>query len=125
MNETYYLKIQGKVNVPEKVSIGHNYKLTADCSVVSESKEDNEDGTFSVISKIVPITVEVTKDNGETIKCRDPRRNSVKLRNYLFKEYSNEGVIYDFDDVYDEFTLTVMSHLPTLLLETIKRLESK
>jgi len=120
--ETYYIKIQGKVNIPEKLSIGHNYKLTADCSIVSEQKEDNEDGTFSVIYKMVPVTVEVQKDNGETIKAKDPRKNSQKIRNYLFKEYHNEGYSEDFDRVYDAFALEVMAMTPHLLREAIKRL---
>lgn len=123
MNEdTFYIKIQGKVNVPELLPIGHNYHLIADCSVVSEQKEDNEDGSMSITSKLVPITAEIQKDNGKTIKAKDPRRNSQKMRNYLFKEYHNEGYVEDFDRVYDAFTLEVMALTPSILKEAIKRL---
>lgn len=122
MEETYYVKISGKVNVPSKVDIGHNYRLTMDCSVTQEMKEDNEDGTFSVISKMVPITAEIKKDNGEVVKAKDPRRNSQKVRNYLYKEYCHEGYVEDFDRVYDAFTLEVMAFTPQLLKEAIKRL---
>lgn len=120
--DTYYAKIQGKVNIPIKLEIGHNFKLTADCSVTGESKEDNEDGTYSYVAKLVPITAEITKDNGPTIKAKDPRKNSQKIRNYLFKAYSDEGYVEDFDEVYDSFTLEVMSMTPVLLREAIKRL---
>jgi hypothetical protein len=41
--ENYYVKIQGKANIPSALSIGHNYRLTADCSITSESKSDNEE----------------------------------------------------------------------------------
>ena len=123
--ETYYIKIQGKVNVPELLPIGHNYQLKADCSVVSEQKEDNEDGTLAITSKLVPITVEITKDNGKVLKAKDPRKNSQKMRNYLFKKYAEEGYTEDFDRVYDAFALEVMTMTPTLLREAIKRLNQE
>lgn len=120
--EEYYIKIQGRANIPERLSIGHNFKITCDASIVSESKEDLENGTFAITWKAVPVTVEVTKDNGEVVKAKDPRRNSQKIRNYLFKVYSDEGAIEDFDMVYDAFTQEVMSITPQLYREAIKRL---
>ena len=125
MNENYFIKIQGKANVPERVDIGHNYKLTADCSVTSESRIDNQDGSFDIIFKVEPVTVAIEKDNGEVLKAKDPRKNSQKLRNYLFKLYHDEGYVEDFDRVYDEVTYVVMSYMPSMLREAIKRLEDK
>jgi hypothetical protein len=122
MDTIYYAKIIGKVNIPVPLSIGHNFKLTADCSITSESKEDNENGEFSVTYKLVPITAEIVKDNGETIKAKDPRKNSQKIRAFLFKCYASEGYTEDFDLVYDAFTQEVMSMSPMLLREAIKRL---
>lgn len=122
MNETYYAKIQGKVNIPVKLEIGHNYKLEADCSVVSDSREDLENGEFAVTAKLVPITAEITKDNGEVIRAKDPRKNSQKFRNYLFKLYANEGYTEDFDLVYDATIQEAMAVMPMLLREAIKRL---
>ena len=120
--ETYYAKIQGKVNIPQKLEIGHNYRLVADCSVTSESKEDLENGEFSITSKLVPITAEISKDNGPTIKAKDPRKNSQKIRNYLFKIYANEGYTEDFDQLYDAFTQEVMTITPELIREALKRI---
>lgn len=125
MNETYYIKLNGKANIPERLEIGHNFRITADCSITSEQKIDNNNGEFDVVFKAEPVTVEITKSNGAIIRARDPRRNSQKIRNYLFKEYHNEGYVEDFDQVYDEFSLVVMSHTPALLREAIKRLEER
>lgn len=119
---TYYIKLQGKANIPKELGIGHNYKISSDCSIVSESKEDNEDGTFSIVYKAVPVTIEIEKDNGEVVKAKDPRKNSAKIRNYLFKEYTREGFVEEFDRVYDAFCLEVMSRTPELLEQAIKRL---
>lgn len=121
--ETYYVKIQGKANIPSRLEIGHNFKLEADCSVTSETRTDNDNGEFDVIFKLEPVTVSITKDNGEIIKAKDPRKNSQKIRNYLFKIYHDEGYIEDFDSVYDAFTYEVMGMTPSLLREAIKRLQ--
>ena len=90
-NQIYYLKIAGKVNIPTELSIGHNYKLTADCSIVSEQKSDLDNGEYSITYKLVPLTAEVIRDNGETVKAKDPRRNSEKFRNRLWKLWDSEG----------------------------------
>lgn len=123
-NEIYYVKIQGKANIPERLAIGHNYRLTADCSISSEQRIDNDNGTFDVVFKVEPVTVEIGRDNGTTVKARDPRKNSQKMRNYLFKIYHEEGYAEDFDRVYDMFTHEVMGATPGLLRSAIKRLEN-
>jgi hypothetical protein len=122
MEIIYYLKIQGKGNIPKELSIGHNYKVVADCSIVSEQKSDLENGEFSVTYKAVPVTLEITKENGEVVKAKDPRKNSQKVRNYLFKLYADEGYVEDFDSVYDAFTQEVMLFTPQMLRSAIKRL---
>lgn len=103
-NETYFIKIVGKVNVPSKIDIGHNYKVMMDCSVTQEQKEDNEDGTFNVVSKVVPITAEITKDNGATIKAKDPRKNSTKIRNLLHWKWQHSNITEDFESYYTRYT---------------------
>lgn len=122
--DNFFLKIAGKVNVPTKVEIGHNYKLVADCSVISEQRNDNEDGTFDFVSKVVPITVEISKDNGPIIKAKDPRRNSQLIRNYLWKMWHDDGSIEDFEEVYHAATLEIMSEMPRIYREAIKRIEN-
>lgn len=123
MNENYFIKLYGKANIPTKLGIGHNYKLVADCSITQEQRIDNENGEFDVVYKMEVVTAEITKDNGEVVKAKDPRKNSQKIRNYLFKHYHDEGVIEDFDRLYDAFTYEVMAMTPQLMRQAIKRLE--
>ena len=122
-NTTYYVRINGKVNIPKELAIGHNYELRADCSIVGETKDDNENGEYSVTYKLVPVTVDITKANGEIVKAKDPRKNSQKVRNYLFKHYFDEGIVEDFDSIYDAFTYEVMAMTPQLLREAVKRVQ--
>jgi hypothetical protein len=103
MEEIYFIKIAGKANIPEKLAIGHNYKLVADCSITSELRQDNENGSFDVIYKVEPVTIEVTKDNGKVIKAKDPRSNSVKFRNSCWKVANNHGL--DTEAFYNYATI--------------------
>lgn len=123
MNDTYYIKLQGKANIAEPLSIGHNFHIDADCSITGENKTDNEDGTFSVTWKAEPVTVTVTKDNGEKIKAKDTRRNSQKIRNFLWKLHEQEGYGEDFERVYDEATWIILRDMPITLREAIKKIK--
>jgi hypothetical protein len=71
------------------------------------------------------MTVEILKSNGKIIKARDPRKNSQKMRNYLWKIYTDEGYCEDFDLVYDTFAYEVMGMTPSILKSVIKRLNDK
>ncbi len=124
--DTYFIKLQGKANIPEPLYVGHNFKVVADCSITQEQKDDNEDGTFSITYKAQPVTCEIFQDNGPTIKAADPRRNSVKVRNMLWKEFFNDtGGAEDFDRVYDEATWVILSMMPQIYREAIKRLSNR
>lgn len=124
--ENYFVKIQGKANIPTALAIGHNYVVMNDCSITSEQRVDNNDGTFDVIYKAEPLTMTIQKDNGETVKAKDPRKNSVKIRNMLWKEFFNDtGGAEDFDKVYEQATWVILSMMPTIYREAIRRIENK
>jgi len=116
--ETYYAKIQGKANIPQALSIGHNYKVVSDCSITSEAKEDNEDGTFNVTYKLEPITMEICKDNGSVVKAKDPRKNSTKIRNLLYFKWKESNEAIEFDEYYTKFTNTVLLNMDALMAKT-------
>ena len=113
--ETYYVKIIGKANIPERLSIGHNYRLEADCSITSETKTDNENGEFDVIFKVEPITISISRDNGTIIKAKDPRKNSTKIRNLLYFKWKEINEAVEFEDYYTRFTNTVLVNMDALI----------
>jgi hypothetical protein len=113
--ETYYVKITGKANIPTPLAIGHNYKLIADCSITSETRTDSENGDYDITFKVEPITVEIGKDNGETVKAKDPRKNSTKIRNLLYFKWKEINEAVEFDDYYTRFTNTVLVNMDALI----------
>lgn len=113
--DIFFIKISGKVNVPKKISIGHNYKLTMDCSVTQEQKEDNNDGTFNIISKAEPITCTIEKENGEIIKGKDTRKESQKLRSKLYMVWQSNNNPLPFDDFYQKTLMNIRLNLESIL----------
>jgi hypothetical protein len=122
---TYFIKINGKTNIPERLEVDKNYHITCDCSITQEQKDSNENGTYNVTFKAQPITLEILKDNGKIIKAKDPRKNSQRFRNYLYKLWMEDGCIYPFDEVYEQVTYNAMGVLPSLLRDVIKRMDEK
>lgn len=121
--ETYYVKIHGKANIPERLEIGHNFRLTSDCSVTQEQRIDNSDGTFDVIFKLEPVTVEIVQDNGKTIKAKDPRRNSQKIRNTLYREWALTLESIEFERFYDICTQIIIKNAVNIADEALKEIK--
>lgn len=95
------LKLTGKVSIPEPVEIGHNYKVLIQGSITSESKEDNNDGTFNMTFKFAPVLVELVTSKGQTIKAKDKRKLSQRLRGRLFMIWQESHTDQDFDQFYE------------------------
>jgi len=122
MQDTYFINLKGKANIPETLEIGHNYEVKAQGSVTQKKEDDNFDGGNNVSFKFEPVTIEIINHLGKSIKAKDPRKNSQKIRTYLFKLYSDEGYVEAFDDVYDAATQEILMMMPGLLRQAIKRL---
>lgn len=120
---SHILKLLGRSELPSEIDTGHNYSVNLQGSVNKVELHDNEDGTWNKIYTFKPIIVELITPKGESLKLKDPRHNSQKMRNYLFKIYSDEGYVEDFDRVYDAFTYEVMGMTPGLLRNAIKRVQ--
>lgn len=123
--DTYFIKLQGKANIPEPLEVDKNYRISADCSITQEKRDSNNDGSFAVTFKAEPVTVEILKENGKIVKAADPRKNSVKFRNSIWKEYYNEGYTEDFDSIYDQVTLEAIFIIPELMRRAIKKINEK
>lgn len=117
MNETYYIKIVGKVNVEKKLEISHNIKLEMDCSATTETKEDNEDGTFNLTTKVIPITCKIIQDNGEIIKGKDTRSRSQKLRSRIWSIWNESKSAEDFETFYDKSMVKIITNADIIIYQ--------
>ena len=122
---SHVLKLKGNSELPEALEIASNYHIALEGAVTGYKVEDNENGTVDYIYDFKPIKVDLLTPKGKSLKLKDNRKNSVKIRNYLFKIYTSEGVVENFDDVYDAFCWEVMGNTPNLLREAVKRINGE
>lgn len=104
--DSFALKITWKVELSAPLEIDKNYSVWVLWSLVNISTSPNHDWTHSHTYSLKPVNVLVHNELGDTIKAKDPRRNSEKLRSKLKYDWDRWliGTKYkEFDDCYDTF----------------------
>lgn len=104
--DSYALKVTWKVELSQELKIDTNYRIAIEWSIVNESTSPNHDGTLSKTYSLRPIHVLVHDKLWDTIKAKDIRKNSEKLRSKLKFDW-DKGIWWtkykEFDDAYDAF----------------------
>lgn len=108
MINDYILKISGKVSILEAIEMGHNYKTVIEGSVTTVSDSDNEDGTINRSYTFKPIKVELINDKGESIKAKDPRSNSKKIRSLAYAIWKDRNLALNEEEFYNRFTRQII-----------------
>lgn len=98
---SHILKIAGKVEIPQPLVSGHNYKVAIEGAVPKMETSDNENGSFDVTYTLKPIRVEFVDELGLTIKAKDPRRNSELARSQARAIWLDKQPNVDQDVFYD------------------------
>lgn len=98
--DTYLLKLSGKAELPSPILPGHNWRVSSEGSVVSETISDNDDGSFTHTYLFKPVKVEVLTPLGESLKLKDTRSDSQLFRAALFRIWKTQNDPRPFDDVY-------------------------
>lgn len=107
---SYILKLTGKSELPKELSIGHNFEVLAQGSVTKEELHDNEDGTANKVYTFRPITIEIKKELGESLKLKDTRSSSQLFRARLWKQWQNAKSNLSFDDWYNNLMMKLISN---------------
>ena len=99
--DSYFLKLTGKAELPKGIEIGHNFRVLAEGSIVSEEISDNEDGFKNHGYKFQPVKLEAITEIGETIKAKDTRSNSRLWRAQMFAKWKEAETEMTADEFYD------------------------
>lgn len=110
------LKITGKVSLLEPLELGHNYKIDIEGSVTSTSDHDNHNGTLDKEFKFEPVLVRVIKETGETIKTKDPRKFTQKLRGLAYRFWEDDtSADPDFEAYYQSIGKQILLELDEII----------
>lgn len=77
--------------------------------------EDNEDGTFNRVHSFVPKFVEIVKENGQTVKSVDKRKQSQLLRGQIEFTRREFAPTEDEQEFYETSMRAVRHELPEML----------
>ena len=111
MNDTYFIRLKGKANIPDEMEIDQNYTLIIQGSVTEKKESSNQDGTKNISWTFEPIIVEAVNELGKKIVSKDTRRRSQQLRATLFRAWQNNNDGTDFDEWYDRKMLSIISNV--------------
>ena len=117
--DTLNLKLTGKLNIPEELEIGKDYHVAIVGSVTSITKKNNEDSSYTLDYKFEPLTLEILRDNGTTMKA-DKTRLSQKLRSRAFIHEQQ----YQSENMYEWFTKKAIAHFDEIV-EYVKTIEER
>lgn len=104
--DSYAIKFTWKVELWQAVEIDKNYRLALEGSIVNESISPNYDWTLSKTYSFRPIHVLIHDELWDTIKAKDPRKNSEKLRSKLKFDWDKWlwwTQYKEFEEAYDAF----------------------
>jgi hypothetical protein len=98
--DSYFLKLTGKAELPQAISIGHNFRVLAEGSIVSEEISDNDDGFKNHGYKFQPVKLEAITETGKTIKAKDTRSDSKLWHAQMYVKWKEADVDMDSDEFY-------------------------
>lgn len=97
---TLVLRLSGKAELPSELKIGFNYLVHLQGTITALTESDNNDGSHTFYYKFQPILVELITETGETLKLKDARSLSQRLRACFWKDWQDENVNCEFEDFY-------------------------
>lgn len=109
--DNYALKLSGKAELPEAITIGHNFRIICEGSIVSETIEDNDDGTKTHYYKFKPVIVETIDEKGTRLHAKDTRSRSQQLRSLLWKIWRETNEPIEFEQFYEDRMLEIIKSL--------------
>lgn len=99
--DSYVIRLTGKAELPAPLKIGFNIHVVLDGSIVSETIEDNQDGSKTHYFKFIPVIVETIDEKGERMRAKDTRSRSQQLRSVLIRKWKDSEESITQDEFYE------------------------
>lgn len=99
---SYQLKVQGTIELPQGVKLATDYDLHLSGSIIKLEQKDCFDGNFDEIATFKPAIGEIVNERGETVKVKDMRNNSSKMRSLSKRLWLDRGGIGNFEEWHDK-----------------------
>jgi hypothetical protein len=113
-NDTYFIKLTGKAEVPNKFETGDKVGIAIEGSITAVTESDNHDGTFTYYAKFTPMIVKMVNNKGKVLSIRDVRGLSSRQRSAYYRLWNEKGIEGEFNDYYER---RMIAHIRSILAE--------
>ncbi len=120
--DDYILKLTGKAELPEALEIDNNFKIVVQGAITEEKKRDNDRGGRIYTFTFEPVIVEAINRIGKTLKAKDVRRVSQRLRARSFIYWKEHEINEDFELWYSKVGEKMIFFFEELLEFILKKL---
>lgn len=117
---SHILKISGNAELPKELTLGMNYKITLEGTVVKSQDSDNHDGSMDKLFTLKPVFIELVDEKGESIKAKDTRSESQLFRGVLKKIWIEKNITLEFENFYSLVYKRMYKYLNAIVEEVIK-----
>ena len=114
--DSYAIKLSGSAELPKQITMGHNFRVLLEGSIVEERIKDNDDGSKTHYYIFTPVLVETLDDKGERLRAKDVRSVAKRLRSRVYlwwKEHLDRGKTQD--ECYEWFGERAIQSLPEIM----------
>ncbi len=118
---SHILKISGNAELPSEITLGNNYQITLQGTVVKSQDSDNHNGTLDRLYTLKPIMVELIDDKGESIKAKDTRSSSQLYRGLLKKIWIEKNIDMEFETFYSLVYKRLPKYTNAIVDEVLKQ----
>lgn len=120
MTNERILKITGSACLEKGLEFGKEYRLALIAETNKISTVNREDGTHDIIYSAKLINAAILGEK-ETIKTKDKKRRSQKMRSALYLVWQEEGAQGEFDDFYDKTMAVLNYNIADIYNQFVKR----
>jgi hypothetical protein len=123
MTETinsHILKLSGKAELPSEIEAGSNYHVSCEGAINKVELQDQEDGTWDKIYTFKPVKIDLLDKMGKSLKLKDPRSNSVRIRGALYREFMFLNEQMNYEDFYAVCTQVIIKNAVNIADEALQ-----
>lgn len=95
------IRLTGKAYLPDELEIGNNYQVITKGSITSMTETDLQDGKHLKTYKFEPVLIEIVDDLGKSIKAKDVRKTSQRMRSRSWLYWKENNISRSDDDFWD------------------------
>lgn len=113
--DDYLIKLSGKAVLPEPIEIGNNFKVVIQGAITEKREKDREDGGRIYTWLFEPVIVETIDELGKTLKAKDIRKTSQRMRSRCWLYWKENNINMSDDDFWNWIGSGIIRHFDEIV----------